>query len=181
MKRVACLFLAAATLSKAQEFRASITGLVADPSGAGFSGATVTAVKIDAQQAATAKSDSAGVFTLLYLLPGQYSVTVEAPGFQKTVYDSVSLESAQKLSLNITLALGSIEQQVTVTAAPGLLDTASASVGGVVDQAKVENMPSTGRQVWMDLAFAQGVRMTSGSFDTTPRNNSDRVRTGASR
>ena len=99
---------------------------------------------------------------------------MEAPGFQKAFYNNVVLESAQKLNLNVKLVLGSVDQQVTVTGSPGLLDAATASVGGVVDQTKVENMPSTGRLVWMDLTFTQGVRMTSGVFDTTPRNNSDR-------
>jgi hypothetical protein len=157
-----------------QEFRALISGQVIDPLGAGVPGAVVTAVKVDTRQAYSAKSDAAGVYSLLYLLPGQYTVTVDARGFQKTVYDNVILETAQKLNLNVTLSVGSIDQQVTVSAFPGLLETATASVGGVVDQTKVENMPSTGRQVWMDLAFAQGVRMTSGVFDTTPRNNGDR-------
>ncbi len=134
----------------------------------------MTAVKIDTRQAYSGKSDAAGVFSLLYLLPGKYTVSVEAPGFQKALYSSVVLETAQKLNLNVTLALGSVEQQMTVTASPGLLETATASVGGVVDQIKIENMPSTGRQVWMVLAFAQGVRLTGGGFDTTPRNNGDR-------
>ena len=174
------LAVATADLLSAQEFRALITGQVMDPSGGAVPGAAVKAVRIDTQQSYTAKSDATGVFSVLYLLPGKYTVSVEAPGFQKALYDNVVLESAQKLILNVKLALGSVDQQVTVTGSPGLLDAATASVGGVVDQTKVENMPSTGRQVWMDLAFAQGVRMTSGTFDTTPRNNTDRYSTNGS-
>jgi Carboxypeptidase regulatory-like domain len=142
-------------LSSGQEFRATITGHVTDPSGGGIPGATVTAVGADTGQAYTGLCDNAGVYSLLYLLPGPYVVTVEAPGFQKTVYSNVMLASAQKLSLNVTLTLGAVSEQVTVTASPGLLDTGTASIGGVVDQTRVENMPSTGRQVWMNLTLAQ--------------------------
>lgn len=168
------LLFCAVTAGHAQEFRALITGHVLDPSGAAIAGATVTAISVDTKQTYTAKSDEDGAYSLLYLLPGRYNVSVEATGFQKTFYSNVVLESAQKLNLNVTMLLGSVEQQVTVRASPGLLDTATASVGGVVDQVRVENMPSTGRQVWMDLAFTQGIRMTSNGFDTTPRNNNDR-------
>ncbi len=157
-----------------QEFRAVITGHVMDPTGAVIPGATVTVISVDTKQAYTAKSDASGVYTILYLLPGRYTILVEAAGFQRTNYSNVILESAQKLSLNVTMALGSVEQEVTVTASPGLLESATASIGGVVDQARVENMPSTGRQVWMDLAFTQGIRLTNNGFDTTPRNNGDR-------
>ena len=65
----------------------------------------MTAIRVDAQQAYTAKSDAAGVFTLLYLLPGKYTVTVDAPSFQKTVYNNVTLESAQKLNLVFYLSV----------------------------------------------------------------------------
>src|SRR5215469_13367608 len=158
----------------AQEFRATITGQVTDPSGAALPEATVTAVNADTMQAYTAKSDTAGVYSLLYLLPGKYTVTAEAPRFQKTVYNNVMLESAQKVTLNVSLTLGSVNQEVVVSSAPLLLDTVTSSSGGVVDQAKVENMPSTGREVWQDLAFTQGIRLLSTDpFDTTPRNNGD--------
>ena len=61
---------------------------------------------------------------------------MEARGFEKALYANVVLESAQKLNLNPALALGSVEQQVTVAASPGLLDTATASGVGGVDQTK---------------------------------------------
>ena len=65
------VLLAVATVGLAQEFRATITGQVMDPSGGAVPGAAVTAVKIDTQQSYTAKSGGTGVFSLLYLLPGE--------------------------------------------------------------------------------------------------------------
>jgi hypothetical protein len=169
----AATLLLAAHFAGAQEFRATITGQVTDPSGAAVPGASISAVSLETRQAYTAHTDAAGEYSLLYLLPGKYTVTVEAPRFLKTIYNVV-LESARKVSLNVPLALGSVNQQVVVPADVGLLDTVSSSSGGVVDQAKVENMPSTGREVWQDLAFTQGVRfLATDPFDTTPRNNGD--------
>jgi hypothetical protein len=165
--------LAGATFLCAQEFRASIRGEVVDTSGAPIPGAKATAVEISTQQQYSATAGADGVFNLLYLLPGKYTVTVEARGFRRKVYTSVSLASAQALDLNnITLTVGSVRQQVTVTSSPGLLNTTSASGGGVLDQTKVENIGSEGHAAWMDLYFTPGVEVDSNApFQDTPRNN----------
>ena len=151
----------------AQEFRATITGIVSDPSGAAIPLAAIKAVQLDTRQDYGAICDTAGVYALPYLMPGKYSVSVEAAGFQKTVYDNVMLEASQRLSLNVTLALASVGQQMTVTADPGLLDADTASVTGVVNQAHIENLPGTTILGWDNLAFIQGVQYTGG-FNTTP-------------
>ena len=157
----------------AQEFRGTITGQVTDSSGAALPSASVTAVSADTHQTYNAKSNAQGIYSLLYLLPGKYAVTVTAPQFQTNTYN-VTVESAQQMGLNVTLQPGSVNERVVVTTTSGLLDTVSASTGGVVDQAKVENMPSSGREVWQDVGFTEGVRSLSNDpFDTTPRNNGD--------
>lgn len=156
----------------AQEFRASITGQVADHSGSVIPGATVTAVDTATGQTYSTKTDGQGGYSLLYLLPGVYKVTVIAHGFQSAVFNDVTLESAQQRGLNVTLNPGTVTQQVVVTAAGQLLDTVSASTGGVIDQTKVANMPSTGREVWDDVSLTPGIRTTATDpFDITPRNN----------
>ena len=136
-------------------------GQVADSTGAPVPAATVTAVQEGTNQAYTAKSNAAGVFSVEYVNPGQYKVTVEATGFSEQVYPNVTLEAGQKLNLNVTLTVGSVHEQVTVAASQGLLNTATAASGGVIDHAKVETMPSdNGRSVWATLEFAQGVKST---------------------
>ena len=171
-----CLAFPSATLH-AQEFRASITGLVADSTRAAIPGASITAVNVDTRVTSSTKSDKQGVYSLLYLLPGTYTVTVEAPQFQKMVYNSVVLNSAQQLGLNVPLKPGSVAQEVVVTAGSVELDTVSASTGGVIDQVKVLNMPDTGGLAWEDMTFTEGIRPSSGApFATTPRarqNDSD--------
>lgn len=156
----------------AQEFRASITGQVADSTGAVILGATITAVNVDTRVTSSTESNNQGIYSLLYLLPGTYTVTVAAENFQTMVYNKVVLDSAQQLGMNVALKPGNVTQQITVTAGPVDLDTVSATLGGVIDQARVENMPSTGLMVWDDLAFTQGMRSTAGQpFNLTPRNN----------
>ena len=168
-----CLAIPSATLY-AQDFRASISGQVADSTGAMIPGATITAVKADTGVSSSTKSGKKGSYTLLYLLPGQYKVTVEAANFQTMVYNNVVLDSSEQKGLNVTLKPGSVAQEVVVTADSVDLDTVSASTGGVVDQLKVDNMPSTGMDVFNDVVFTEGIRTDStNTFNLTIRNNSD--------
>lgn len=158
----------------AQEFRANITGQVADSAGSVLPGASITAVNVDTKVSYAAKSDRQGDYALQYLLPGTYTVTVTAENFQKMVYSNVVLESAQQLGLNVILKPGSVSQQVVVTAGSVDLDTVSASTGGVIDQIKVQNMPSTGLQVFDDVSFTEGIRAASANtFSYTPRNSAN--------
>ncbi len=168
------MWLWGACYSPAQEFRASIIGQVFDASGAPIPGAAVIAVELSTNQAYTTKSNADGVYSVDFLQPGHYTLTVEAQGMSKQVFPDVTLQAVQKLNLNVTLTVGTVNQQVTVSASPGLIDTATASGGGVVDQAKVENMTSMGRQSWDDVEFVEGARMVGTSaFNLTLRNNSN--------
>jgi hypothetical protein len=158
----------------AQEFRASITGEVDDSTGAVIPGASVTAVNVDTRVAYSAQSDNRGSYSVLYILPGTYTVTVKAEHFETMVYNKVVLDSAQQLGLNVKLKPGVVAEEVIVTTEPVDLDTVSATTGGVIDQAKVENMPSAGLMVWDDVAFTEGIRSASTNvFNLTPRNNAN--------
>ena len=157
----------------AQEFRATITGNLTDSSGSVISGASITAVNVDTRVAYSAKSNHQGIYSVGFILPGTYTVTVSAASFQTVVYNKVVLDSAQQLGLNVTLKPGNVREQIVVTAGSVDLDTESASTGGVLDQVTVENMPSSGLMVWDDVMFTQGIRIASGlGFNLTPRNNS---------
>lgn len=143
---------------RAQEFRATILGEVTDPTGAVIPTATVTAVQKSTQRTYTAKVDKDGIYMLQFMPTGKYTVMVEASGFKKKFFNNVTLESGQKLTLNVTLAVGSTHQKITVTAAPSLLNTTTASNGGVVDQDKVENLPTNWQNPFDEFLFVQGVR-----------------------
>src|ERR1700744_4848843 len=106
----ACAFaLFFATLgSYAQEFRATLTGQVTDPSGAVVGSATVTAVNVDSGTSYKGPTSSKGVYSIPYVLPGTYTVSVEANGFKKAVQDKVLLLASQSFNQNFTLEVGSV-------------------------------------------------------------------------
>lgn len=160
--------------TSAQEFRGAISGQVLDTSGGLIPNAAITVVNVDTHVKAQTKSNGVGAYAVPFLLPGTYTVTAEAPNFETMVYNRVHLDSAQQLGLNITLRAGSVTQQVIVTPSNVELDTVSATTGGVIDQLKVENLPTAGLMVFDDVVLAQGIQVTAVNtvFNETPRNNS---------
>ena len=88
------------------------------------------------------------------------------------VDSDVVLDTSQQLGLNVTLETGRVTQKVVVSVGALELDTVSASTGGVVDLARVANMPAPDMNVWDDVVFAQGISSNSKNlFNLTPRSN----------
>src|SRR5256884_9619685 len=116
VKSLAAVFVIAlcVTLAHAQEGRGLFIGQVTDPQGAVVPGATVTAVREGTQQNYSAQTNSGGNFSIPYLLPGRYNVTVEAPGFKKAVRTGLTVDVGGKVNLNIDLDVGSVSETVTV-------------------------------------------------------------------
>ncbi|MGB6482338.1 MAG: TonB-dependent receptor [Candidatus Acidiferrales bacterium] len=150
--------------TQAQEFRATLTGQVTDPSGAVVPNATVTAVNDATKISYTAKTTGKGVYYIPYVLPGSYTVTVDAPGFKTAVQDKVLLVAAQYFGQNFKLEVGPVAEKVTVTAAPPLLETASGSGGTDIDQRTITSVPLDGRQVYMLIGTTPGSQFTQTTF-----------------
>lgn len=119
----------------------SITGTVTDPSGAVIPKATVTAVEKSTNQTTTQTTSSSGVFTLSPLAPGNYTVTVSAPGFKTLTQDNVTVDALQVVGLKPQLSLGNTNETVTVEAAPPQLDTANATVGATMENQEYTALP----------------------------------------
>ena len=154
----------------AQEFRGVISGQVTDSHGGVIPNATVTAVREGIPQPYTAQTSSAGNYSIPYVVPGVYIVTVEVPGFKKAVRTGITVDVSQKLNLDFDLEVGSVSETVTVLVAPELINTADASGGTVMDPEKVQNLPLNGRQAYMLLSLTPGVRFTTTVFG--PNGNS---------
>ncbi len=135
---------AAQCILHAQDTRAKILGTVMDPAGASVAQASVSAVNTATGVALNTKTNEAGVFEILYLLPGAYSVSVEAPGFKKLVRSDIELRIADRVSLDLRLEVGAISEAVTVSAGTPLLEVASASTGAVVDHRRITELPVSG-------------------------------------
>jgi len=115
--------------ASAQEFRASITGRVSDPSTASVPSARITFVNTATNTSAAVLTDYDGNYAILYVAAGVYDVTVEANGFKKLAQRGVEVRVGDKLTIDFILEVGEIREVVNVTNALPLLESASASAG----------------------------------------------------
>jgi hypothetical protein len=122
-----------------------ITGQVLDPSKAAISNAAVTATNSATGAVRKAQTDSQGHYALTNLPVGTYSITVEHEGFQQLKQTGVMLNVATTVTLNLTLTVGSVKQEVVVTSEAPIIDKADASTGTVLDNQEVGELPINGR------------------------------------
>jgi len=128
----------------AQNLRGSITGQVTDPTGAAISNAAVTVTSTDTGAISHVNTTQEGYYTAPGLLPGGYTVKVDAQGFKGFERAGIKVETQQNVTIDIKLEIGATSEQITVTAAPPLIDTADASSGQVLTTDQVEDLPSNG-------------------------------------
>jgi len=153
-----CAMLAIAAV--AQDPRGAITGIVTDPSGAVVPNATVEVINKAMGTRQVLKTNDAGVYTALYLIPGQYQVVVEIPGFKKAIRDNIEVRVDDRIAVNIQLEVGATEQSITVTEETPLLATETASTGAVVDQRRVQELPVPHGNPYFLIGLAAGVAFT---------------------
>ncbi len=151
----------------AQEYRATILGQVTDPSGAAIPNATVKATNEATNVSRETVTTAAGVYTLVGLEPGRYTVTVTASGFSTVVRSGIVLQVAEKLNLPIAMEVGAVTESVTVFGEQELIQTASASRGLVFDPIKMQEIPLNGRQSYMLMRLSPGVMFTQRTFGST--------------
>jgi len=120
---------------------AGIQGTVLDPTGAAIPGATVTATNNATGVATVRKSTSDGLYTIAPILPGVYTVTAVAQGFEQFQQKNLSIDALKLTGLNITLPIGSSNQEITVTDAPPQLETTNATLGAVMENQTYSNLP----------------------------------------
>src|SRR5262245_24639708 len=147
----------------AQDYRATISGLVTDPNGLPVAGATVKAVRIDTNETKEVRTTSEGRYSIPYLNPGIYNIEVTAPGFQTLKRESITLRVADKLDLLLQMTVGQVSETVTVTGQE-VLESGSADRGLVFDPVKVQELPLNGRQTYMLLSLTPGVIFTQETF-----------------
>ncbi len=137
---VVCSFAGVPTLL-GQEVGATLFGTVTDPAGATVPGASVTVTSPDTGKTASMKTQADGTYVFSALTPGAYSLTVENTGFKKSVQTGITLVVFQKARLDVQLEVGEVTTTVEVTGAAPLVESGTASVGGVVDTRQVTELP----------------------------------------
>src|SRR5712692_790113 len=149
------VFLAVGALPAfAQIDRGAIVGTVLDASGAVVRQATVTVTNKATDVALTTDVNDTGEYQVSALIPGTYSVKVSAHGFETAVREGVVVHVQDRLSLNFSLKVGSVVEQVVVIGAEPLLQTQTADVGNVIDTRRVNDLPLNGRR-YADLALLE--------------------------
>src|SRR5437867_6567481 len=138
----------------AQGVRATIVGRITDDTGAVVPGAKITVTNIGTNESRSVIVNDNGEYSIPQLAPGQYTLTAEYAGFNKVVRSGIVLETNQQARFDISLKVGAVTEEVQVSAAAPLVTTESATVGNVVDQKKIVELPLNGRD-YLQLAFLQ--------------------------
>ncbi len=157
MLALIAVFLLHAPNVLAQVDRATVSGVVRDTGGGVVPGATVTVTNTATNVSSTQTTTETGGYQVVNLVPGRYQVEVELSGFKKSS-QVITLEVGQRARLDVELAVGSFSEVVTVAESPQLLNSNDATLGAVIPQMQVSNLPLAIRN-WDDLlALVPGVQ-----------------------
>src|ERR1700751_4603707 len=145
VRNVLAFVMLACLSSSAQQITGNIRGTVIDPSGAVIQGAAVTALQAETGLSRSTATDRNGNYVLLELPVGHYRLQVAAKGFQEYVQDGITLNVNETASVSPHLAVGSEKQQVLVSGDAELIEPTVTSMGKVVQQQELEDLPLNGR------------------------------------
>src|SRR5215469_110830 len=134
-----------------------ITGEVKDQSGAVAPNATVTVTNTGTNATRSTATNQVGIYSFPSLVPGNYQVRVEAPGFQPMVRTNIELQVQQTARIDFTLVVGQAAQAIEGTGAGVILATENATVGTVISQKSIEDLPLNGRNYLQLVALSPNV------------------------
>jgi hypothetical protein len=150
-----CLF--ASALELRAQTHGEITGLVTDGSGAVVQGAAVTVTNAATGGVRTAITNDAGIYSFPSLLPGLYSVRIEKTGFKTTVRAEVPVQVEQTVRIDASMEIGGVGETVTITGGVPLLSQESTTVGTVIENKRIVDLPLNGRNFLQLVATAPNV------------------------
>ncbi len=136
----------------------TISGTVTDPSQAAVSGATVTVTNTATSEVRTAHTNDQGYYTIPLLPPANYRLEASMPGFQRFVVASTTLNVGQSVAQNVVLQVGQETQTVTVTENGPQIESESSSLGTVLSNVSIVDLPTNGRNSYGFAALVPGVR-----------------------
>ncbi len=144
-----------------QQVSGTITGYVTDQSDAAVAGATVTATNVQTSVATERTTEASGLYLFTNLIPGTYTVTVVATGFQKLVRENVVLNVDSTVTVDCHVQVGAVTQEVTVSSAPPILNTQKSDVSSTLQAQAVEDLPTVSRNVSSLVILVPGVTQNS--------------------
>ncbi|MBI3207657.1 MAG: carboxypeptidase regulatory-like domain-containing protein [Candidatus Solibacter usitatus] len=167
MKGVGILLLFTC-LAAAQGTDAALSGTVADQTGAAVPGATVTVTNTRTGVEIASTANNAGVYLFPSLLPGVYRIQAGHAGFKKYVLNEVSLGLGERLTINLPMELGAVAESIEVASRNEALATATATVGGLLTERSIQQLPLISRD-------ALGLTTTQPGTNGTNFNGAQRV------
>ena len=159
----------------AQITSGEITGTISDSAGAVIAGATVTATNTATNTTRTATTTSAGVYNLTALPPGVYTVRIEKQGFSAQVRTGIELQVAQVARFDLTLQVGSVSEVIEVQGGAPLIETDNTSLGTVIENKRIIDLPLNGRN------YLQLAALTPGASTAAPASFVMGLRQGGTR
>jgi Carboxypeptidase regulatory-like domain/TonB dependent receptor/TonB-dependent Receptor Plug Domain len=170
---IAAMLMGATPSSVFAQATGTIAGIVTDETGAVIPGVTIEVINVDTSIARTAVTGEDGYYSVPLLQPGPYQVKATLSGFKSTIRDGVSVTVESTSRVDIRLAVGRIEENVTVSGESPLVETTNATLGIVVDQKKIVELPLNGRNFTQLGTLLPGVvapppALGGGGGDATP-------------
>ncbi len=168
---IGAMLVAAPAVAGAQAVGgAQITGFVRDSSGAALPGVDVTVTQTDTGIARNAITGVEGAFAFPNLPVGPYQLKANLQGFSAFVQDGIILQVNSNPVLNITMQIGAVSEQLTVTANASMVETRSTGIGQVIDNQRVLELPLNGRQA-TELIFLSGLATSAPAADLNTNKN----------
>ena len=154
--RVCVVVLCALTLHAQTADTGAIAGTVSDPSGALVARAQVVVTRQTTPEERDLTTDAQGDFSVQFLAPGSYDLTVSAPGFEPFVLKGIRVRITEVRRLKIQLSISGAKEQIAVSAKPPLLQTENATLGRVIDQENIVDLPLVNRNYTEILGLTAG-------------------------
>jgi hypothetical protein len=148
---------------RAQSFTAGIVGDVLDSSGGAIPNVTIVAINVATNARAEAKSDASGKYLVTTLQPGVYTLEATAAGFKTFVRTNIQLAVQQQARVDIAMAVGELAESITVEAAVSAIETTSSTIGKVVSNKAILNLPLNSRNIYSLIYLTPGVAGSIGN------------------
>jgi outer membrane receptor protein involved in Fe transport len=163
LRALVCCLILVPSLAPAQSADATLTGTVKDSSGAVIPGATITIRNLGTNETRTALSSADGLYRVTNLPRGNYDVKAELQGFQTVTQTNVLLTVGETVRLDFAMALGGLNETVSVVSQATLVNTEEGRISNLVDEKRVSELPLNGRNAFQLMELQPGATGNPGN------------------
>ncbi len=164
-----------------QTTTARVSGTVTDDSGAVLPGSQITVKNVETGVPRTVVTDERGRYVVPQLPPGSYEISASMSGFETMIRKGITLAIGQEVTLNLAMRVGTVSEQVTVTADAPLVNTSGSAVSGVVEAKRIVDLPLNGRDFTQLALVEPGVLSARNTDSTASKGYGTRISVAGSR